>query len=70
MLIMRLEVRTSGVALVGALDAAPGVTLSMSLFFYGDDAGNIAAASEQKWSDWLRETFASEEKLTSSLGTI
>jgi len=42
----------------------------MSLFFYGDDAGNIAAASEQKWSDWLRETFASEEKLTSSLGTI
>lgn len=57
-ILMRLDAPAPGVALIGTYATGRTVTVSMCLFFYGDDAQSVAAASEQTWRDWLGETFA------------
>lgn len=52
-ILMRLDAPAPGIALVGTYGAGPRVNASMTMFFYGDDAGAIATASEQKWRDWF-----------------
>ena len=59
-IMMRLLAPAPGVALVGTYDAGPRINASMSIYFYGDDADARAAASEQKWRDWLGKRFAPE----------
>jgi uncharacterized protein YndB with AHSA1/START domain len=56
-ILMRLGAPAPGAALIGTYGAGPNVTVSMCLFFYGDDAEPIAAASEPRWQNWLVETF-------------
>jgi uncharacterized protein YndB with AHSA1/START domain len=57
-LMMRLEAPAPGVALVGTYVAGPRVNVSVSLYFYGDDADARATTSEQKWRVWLGERFS------------
>jgi uncharacterized protein YndB with AHSA1/START domain len=56
--LMRLDRPSPGVALIGTHDAVKNIYVSVSLFFYGDDAAAMASASEQKWRHWMEETFA------------
>lgn len=56
---MRLEVPAPGIALLGTHGAGESVQASIAIFFYGDDAEQAAAASEQKWRSWVGETFPS-----------
>jgi uncharacterized protein YndB with AHSA1/START domain len=55
--LVRLDTPAPGVALIGTYGAGPKSTASICLFFYGDGAQAVAAASEQKWRGWLAETF-------------
>lgn len=57
LVLMRLEAPSPGVALLGTYRAGATVNVSMTLYFYGDDAAELAASSEPKWRDWLNETF-------------
>lgn len=56
---LRLEAPASGVAMLGTYRGSAGVNASMSIFFYGDDAAETAAASERLWRHWFGETFPS-----------
>lgn len=56
-LLLRLDAPTSGVAVIGTYGAKQSVNVSMSLFFYGDEAEAVAAASEPRWRAWLGATF-------------
>ena len=56
---VRLKTPAPGVAIVGTYRASAGVNASMSIFFYGDDAAETAAASEPLWCEWLGKTFPS-----------
>lgn len=58
LLVMRLDAPAPGVAIVGVSDLGGSANASVNCFFYGDDAGSIAAASEQKWHPWLEETLS------------
>jgi uncharacterized protein YndB with AHSA1/START domain len=57
-ILMRLDTPGPGVAMIGGFGAGERVNLSMSIYFYGDDAAALAAASADKWRAWLGETFA------------
>jgi uncharacterized protein YndB with AHSA1/START domain len=57
-ILMRLDAPAPGVALIGTSGAGRNVTVSMCLFFYGDNATPVAAASEHAWRNWLGETYA------------
>lgn len=56
-LLLRLTAPTAGIASIGIYGIENTTTVGMSLYFYGDDAGERAAASEAKWQDWFRENF-------------
>jgi uncharacterized protein YndB with AHSA1/START domain len=45
------------IALAGTHGMGEGANVSISLFFYGDDAAKQAEASEGKWRDWLTARF-------------
>jgi uncharacterized protein YndB with AHSA1/START domain len=57
-ILMRLDEPGPGVAMIGGYGAGGRVNLSICIFFYGDDAATLAAASEHKWRSWLGEAFA------------
>jgi uncharacterized protein YndB with AHSA1/START domain len=56
-ILMRLDAPAPGAALIGTYGAGRNVTATMCVFFYGDDAEQVAAASEPRWRAWLGETF-------------
>jgi uncharacterized protein YndB with AHSA1/START domain len=56
-IMLRLDTPGPGIASVGTYGAGPNVTISMCLYFYGDDAQRLASVSEPLWRNWLRQTF-------------
>ena len=48
-----------GVAIAGTCGMGEHVNVSLSLFFYGSDAAERAAASEGPWREWLNGHFPS-----------
>ena len=54
---MRLDGPAPGIALIGTYAVGPQVTISMIMYFYGDDAEARVAASESRWRDWLGARF-------------
>jgi hypothetical protein len=60
-ILMRLDAPAPGVALIGTHGVGRDVTVSLCLFFYGEDAQLIAAASEHKWRSWLEHELSTRE---------
>jgi uncharacterized protein YndB with AHSA1/START domain len=56
---LRLDTPAPGLALLGVCEAGSGVMANMSMFFYGDDAAERAAATQDLWRAWFSETFPS-----------
>lgn len=56
---LSLEAPGPGIALIGTYGDDKSTKVSLSLYLYGDDAGQRATASEPRWRNWLDETFAS-----------
>ena len=72
-LILRTDAPHAGVALIGALGAPvnagdirvklgpeDSAKVSLCRYFYGENAGALAAESEQRWREWLTDTFTRE----------
>ena len=55
-ILMRLDAPAPGVVLFGTYDIAAQVVASMTMYFYGDGAETRAAASGQRWREWLAAT--------------
>lgn len=53
-ILLRLDDRDAGVALIGTYDKGSGTNMSLCRYFYGDDAEKRAAATEPRWRDWLK----------------
>jgi hypothetical protein len=51
----------AGVAIVGAFSWGGQTMASVTGYFYGADAGRIAAASEPRWKAWLQETSGASQ---------
>jgi uncharacterized protein YndB with AHSA1/START domain len=58
---MRLEAPAPGVAIIGTCGHDQTVSASINLYFYGDNAGSVAAASEPRWRDWLSSLFSTAQ---------
>jgi uncharacterized protein YndB with AHSA1/START domain len=54
---LRLNAPAPGAALIGTYATGNGTNASFSLYLYGDDAEQRAAASGAKWREWFGETF-------------
>lgn len=50
----RVDVPAPGVATVGACTVAGQASVMVTIYLYGDDAADVAAAEQPKWSEWLR----------------
>ncbi|MCV7278068.1 SRPBCC domain-containing protein [Mycolicibacterium flavescens] len=53
-LMMRLEQPAPGVAIIGACTVGEEALAMVTIYFYGDDAQQIADAEQPGWSTWLR----------------
>jgi len=51
--VLRLEAPSAGVVLLGTYDKGAATNLSLCRYFYGENAVELAAASEPRWRDWL-----------------
>lgn len=64
--LLRIDSPNPGVALVSTYDkgatshsaAGQGTNVSVSRYFYGENADQLAAESEPRWLEWLSRTFA------------
>ena len=79
--LLRIDAPSPGLALVGTLAAAvqigdieiklgdgPTTTISVNRYFYGDDAGELAAESESRWRDWLTKSFETQNAAAATTG--
>ncbi len=57
---VRLDEPAEGVALIGAYTLGEHARGSISIFFYGPDAAQTAAAEQPKWATWLRGLLEGE----------
>jgi hypothetical protein len=57
--VLRLEQPSPGIALVGTYDRGGSTTVSVSRYFYGDDAEARAVDPEASWRSWLAQSFTS-----------
>lgn len=55
--LIRLDVPTGGVALIGLHDRGTAINVSLSLYLYGAQAAELAAASEGSWRSWFAEAY-------------
>jgi hypothetical protein len=56
--LLRLDSPSPGVVLVGTRDKGSGTNVSLTRFFYGQDAETLATSSAPLWRDWLTRAFA------------
>ena len=56
-IMLRLEEPGPGIALIGTHDFEGQARISMSLFFYGANAAELAKQAEPTWAAWLEETY-------------
>ena len=61
-LIMRLEEPTSGVAQLFAMPADGIQIISVRLYLYGEDAGEVVARELPAWQAWMKAQFPAEER--------
>src|SRR5262245_48596672 len=54
---LRLEAPAPGIAIFSAFAAATQIMVSVSVYFYGDEAAAAAATSEPLWREWLGRAF-------------
>lgn len=59
-LIMRLEEPTSGMAHLFAMPADGLQIISVRLYLYGEDAGEVAARELPEWQAWMQAQFPDE----------
>ncbi|SEH51219.1 Uncharacterized conserved protein YndB, AHSA1/START domain [Mycolicibacterium rutilum] len=57
---VRIDRPAAGVALVGACTVGEQAYTTVSIYLYGDDAEQVAAAEQPKWSAWLRGVLQPE----------
>jgi uncharacterized protein YndB with AHSA1/START domain len=50
---LRMQEPAPGVALIGTYEWGGEVKIAISLYFYGDNAGTIAAGQEPIWQAWI-----------------
>jgi hypothetical protein len=55
---VRLDRPAPGIVIIGTLGSGESVMTSLNAYYYGDDAAQVAAASEARWRQWFGETFA------------
>lgn len=60
-LIMRLEEPTSGVAHLFAMPADEIQIVSVRMYLYGEDAGEVVACELPTWQAWMKAQFPAEE---------
>jgi uncharacterized protein YndB with AHSA1/START domain len=53
-LMLRLDEPGDGIAVIGSFQAGDESRGMASVFFYGEDAADIAAREQPKWAAWLR----------------
>ncbi|WP_199177922.1 SRPBCC family protein [Mycobacterium hubeiense] len=63
-LMLRLDEPAGGIAVIGAFRMGDGARGVASVFFYGDDAADTAAAEKTKWAAWLRGLLEGEPVAT------
>jgi len=51
---LRLDAPVPGVIVIGTYGASTGINASVSTFLYDNDAEALAAASGQRWQEWLK----------------
>jgi uncharacterized protein YndB with AHSA1/START domain len=64
-MLLRIDAPAPGIALVATYDkgatshsaAGQGTTVSLSRYFYGENADKLAAESEPRWCEWLNQNF-------------
>lgn len=56
---LRLDRPAPGIALVGAFVWEGQAQVALSFYFYGDDAGAVAARETQQWQAWIDKHFPS-----------
>jgi len=57
--VLRLDAPAEGVAVIGAHCMPAAAMANVSLFFYGADAPEVAAAQEKAWATWLPDRVQS-----------
>jgi uncharacterized protein YndB with AHSA1/START domain len=53
--LLRLDAPSPGVVLVGTYEKRAGTNVSLCRYYYGENAAELAAASEAFWREWLAE---------------
>lgn len=56
-LMLRLDQPAPGVALLGTYEWAERVQTSVNLYFYGDDAADVAKRAKASWTAWMQKHF-------------
>jgi len=59
--ILRLDAPVAGVIIVGTYRSEQGVHVSLTRYFYGGDAKEMAQKSEVVWRQWFDDVFPSEQ---------
>jgi uncharacterized protein YndB with AHSA1/START domain len=63
-LMIRLARPGNGVAVIGSCQVGDESRAMASIFFYGDDAGELAATEQPKWAEWMRGLLEGEPAAT------
>ncbi|MEO3758889.1 SRPBCC domain-containing protein [Mycobacterium sp. B14F4] len=63
-LTMRIDEPAPGIAIVGACMMGDQASGMISIYFYGEDAAETAAAHRSKWTSWLRGLLSGESVCT------
>jgi uncharacterized protein YndB with AHSA1/START domain len=61
---LRIAAPAPGIAVVGACTVGAEARAMASIYLYGSDAADVAAAEQPKWTSWLRGLLGSEEVTT------
>jgi uncharacterized protein YndB with AHSA1/START domain len=59
-LMLRFDEPADGIAVFGSFSMGDEARAVASIFFYGSDAAETAAAEQARWADWLRGAFEGE----------
>lgn len=57
-LMVRLDAPAEGVAVLGSCEMGDESRGMISIYFYGQDAADTAAAEQKTWTDWMRGVLA------------
>jgi hypothetical protein len=55
--LLRLDNPGEGAAALGVVTFGGSVMVTLSFFFYGDQAASIVAREQSRWQAWINETW-------------